>query len=419
MNVSSFFDSKQEVITGFVKKLIEKNRRTFFIAIIASVEIDHLDLFLRKNKVLNETFRFVQRRLIIEFGRNNILRIADGYFLVGVEPDTESFDVSILDHLFSKIDWTQHYGGTQITPTITTQSISKIINLNINNENRHSNHYHKWEKSWRGRIAFDFSELVREKNISLVYQPQFDLEKGKIVGAEALLRIKFNRLGEVNTQKFIAFAEKGDLLDLIFYWSIETSCKDLSEIRKRGIPLPKVSLNSTPLQLTNNLLAIFIKSSIERYKLKGQDIIVEILEGRDSSPIISCIENLNRIRKLGVTFSLDDFSISSPHSLQLFSLPISQIKIDKSVVDFLKGFDDIEFDFSDFFESLQTSRGMTFIAEGVETKKQAELLLKLGVRFAQGFYFSAPLTVDGLVSFYEKSLVRKFKKTILTQQPFV
>ncbi|HBO1218385.1 TPA: EAL domain-containing protein [Pseudomonas aeruginosa] len=409
MNASSFFDSKKEVIASFIKRLIEKNRRTFFIAIIASVEIDFLDLFLRKNKVLNETFGLVQRRLITEFGKNNILKIVDGYFLIGVELDTESFDASILDYLFSKIDWSQHYGGARITPTITAQSISRIINLNINNKNRRSNQYHKWEKSWRGRITFDFSKLVSEKNISLAYQPQFDLRKDKIVGAEALLRISFSRLGEVNTQKFIAFAEKGDLLDLIFYWSIETSCKDLSEIRKRGVPLPKVSLNSTPLQLTNNLLVLFIQSSIERYNLKGQDLIIEILEGRDSAPIISCIENLNRIRNLGITFSLDDFSISSPHALQLLNLPISQIKIDKTVVDILKGFDNIDFDFSDFFESLESSRGMTFIAEGVETKKQAELLLKLGVRFAQGFYFSPPLTVDGFVSFYELFLARNLK----------
>jgi diguanylate cyclase (GGDEF)-like protein/PAS domain S-box-containing protein len=237
----------------------------------------------------------------------------------------------------------------------------------------------------------DLRQAIERNEFTLYYQPQIEIENGKIVGLEALIRWNHPVRGLVSPKDFIPVAEDSGLIVPIGEWVLNEACKQNKQWQDAGLAYVPVSVNlSTRQFLQYNLLEI-IAGILESTGLEPQYLELEITESMtmDVDYAISCLLEL---KKLGVQISIDDFGTgySSLHYLKKF--PIDKLKIDQSFVR------DIMIDPNDA-AIVSTIIAMTHhlklkvIAEGVETKEQLQFLHDNHCNQVQGYWFSPPIPV--------------------------
>lgn len=253
---------------------------------------------------------------------------------------------------------------------------------------------------WReAQIAQAVAEAIETRALCLCFQPKIDLQSGLIVGAEALSRFPSDKLSGQSLDEIFDVAEKrglGTTLDELVLDAYREALIALKD--DHGISLPiSVNLSGAILKAPDRLLA-----KLRALTAEGLDpghTRVEITEnaisGRGQAGVI---ELLDRIVGLGFSFALDDFGTGSGALRHLVSLPVAEIKIDRSFVAAMEADP----------KSLAVVRGLIvtgsdmcvdIVAEGVETLEQAELLRSMGAQVAQGYLWSRPLPFAQFVDF--------------------
>ena len=223
------------------------------------------------------------------------------------------------------------------------------------------------------------------------YQPRFELSTGKLLGFEALARWNDATIGQVPPDQFIRLAEKEGLIiklgtqllqqffEPVQYWNNHYPKAQL-----------KYAVNISPSQLSNPEFVRSLISVIRSYQIPFNCIEFELTESLFSEDGKQLEETLNEIHELGIQFAIDDFGTGYSCLSRLNMLPIDILKIDRSFVDKLS----FEHDGSAIIRSilaLSESLKLDVIAEGIETKEQADLLIQLSCKQGQGYYFSKPL----------------------------
>jgi diguanylate cyclase (GGDEF)-like protein len=236
----------------------------------------------------------------------------------------------------------------------------------------------------RLRKAIELGELA------VVYQPQFDSQNRKLIGAEALLRWNNPEIGNISPTTFIPIAEQTGLIVPIGLWVLEQVCLLQKSLQDAGGPQVKIAVNVSPVQfrqkdLVESFEAIFTKTGVT-----SSCIEVEVTEGTIMGDANSAIETLRRMRTLGLSIALDDFGTGYSSLGYLKKFPIDKIKIDRTFIN------DLETDPDDAviisaIVALSTSLGMTPLAEGVETDRQLHLLQEAGCNQIQGYLLGRPM----------------------------
>jgi diguanylate cyclase (GGDEF)-like protein len=233
------------------------------------------------------------------------------------------------------------------------------------------------------RVALDLGQLRLE------YQPQIDLGSGMAVGAEALLRWRHPARGEISPAVFVPVAEDAGLIGEVGDWVVRTACTQLASWRRRGDGPRHVTVNVSALQLDDECLAARVAAELDRHGLEPRMLGIEITEsalmGRDAG-----IRTLAAIRELGCYIGIDDFGTGHSSLARLRHFPVEVLKIDRSFVDGL-GTDEHDSAIVASIMSMAIAMGLHVIAEGVEHERQADALVRLGCRYAQGFLFSRPV----------------------------
>ncbi|MEA2430440.1 MAG: hypothetical protein QOI19_913 [Thermoleophilaceae bacterium] len=241
------------------------------------------------------------------------------------------------------------------------------------------------------RHALDRDEL------RLVYQPEVDLETGRIVAVEALLRWAHPVHGIVSPAKFIPIAEQTGLIVPIGAWVIREACETAAAWRRqpsgRGL---QVAVNLSPRQLGSVDLLDHVSNALMAAELEPSALCLEITETALMADVRSATETLQSLKSLGVRLAIDDFGIgysSLMHLKQL--LPVDLLKIDKSFVD---GLMDSGADRAIVAAviNLASALGVDAIAEGVETGDQATALRSMNCGLAQGFHFARPTSPEAI-----------------------
>ncbi len=250
----------------------------------------------------------------------------------------------------------------------------------------------------------DLKRAIDKNQFFLLYQPQIDLKKMTIVGAEALIRWNRPEHGIESPLYFIPHAEKtGDIIK-IDGWVMEEALRETTKLSQSGLTDFEISINISGKligdlekfrQLITELSSVydFSKTCIEITETS----LIENLE--------SCTEALEIIKAANGKIALDDFGVgfSSLSYLQVLSIDI--IKIDKSFIDSI----DMNPEGKKIMEmivNLSHELGMKVLAEGVETKKQLDQIIEMGCDYAQGYYFYKPLPVNE----FEELLIEQSKK---------
>lgn len=239
---------------------------------------------------------------------------------------------------------------------------------------------------------------IENEEFSLHYQPQVELESGRIVGLEALVRWTHPELGPVSPAEFIPLGEETGKIVPIGEWVLTLACRQYKLWEKAGLPAVPISVNVSAKQLTLDFVST-VSRVLEEYDMTPCTLELEITESVMQNVEESAII-LNELKSLGVQISLDDFGTGYSSLNYLAHLPIDKIKIDKSFID----------DISDYSNGgvmvktiIDMGKNLNFaiVAEGIENLNQTQFLLQNGCYFGQGYFFSPPLPADQMSNLLE------------------
>jgi diguanylate cyclase (GGDEF)-like protein len=230
--------------------------------------------------------------------------------------------------------------------------------------------------------------LEREE-FQVHYQIQIDVNTGKIISAEALLRWHNYKLGPVGPDEFIPIAEQTGLIVQIGQFVLNKALKVISTAINSGNSDLVIAVNLSPKQFTDPNLLTSIKLEIRRFDVPPNSLELEITEGVLMSGYSNVDQMLQGIHDIGVKISLDDFGTGYSSLSYLRSYPFDALKIDRSFI--------ADIQVHDGKELVNAAIGMAHalnlkvVAEGVETEEQLAILKELGCDLAQGYLFSKPV----------------------------
>ena len=238
-------------------------------------------------------------------------------------------------------------------------------------------------------------QALQLEQFVVYYQPKFCLNKGRLIGTEALVRWRHPEMGLVPPDSFIPLAEDTGLIVSIGAWVLETACHQLRAWQQAGIEAGTVAVNLSGEQLKRGDLVATVKQALQLSGIDASSLELEITEGFIMDQAEQAIAVLSELRALGVTLSIDDFGTGYSSLSYLKKLPINNLKIDRSFVR------DIPEDANDeaiarAIIALAGNLQLDVVAEGIETREQIEFLRREGCRKGQGYLFSPPLSADDL-----------------------
>ena len=249
---------------------------------------------------------------------------------------------------------------------------------------------------------------IEERRFEVYYQPIYSTETGRYVAAEALLRMKDNRHGFISPEVFIPIAEKSGMIIDIGRFVLEEVCRMLSEEGLSRYGLHYVEVNLSVVECIQDDIALSIARVLEKYELAPSSINLEITETAADSFTRIVDNNVNRLHEAGFDFSLDDFGTGYSSINRILTLPLKIIKLDKSIVQPAFSGSDAK-TLLDCSVDMVKKLGLEIVAEGVETKEQAEEIIKLGCDYIQGYYFSRPVPREVFVRMIKEGTIPEVK----------
>ena len=241
-------------------------------------------------------------------------------------------------------------------------------------------------------IAGQLQFAIARNELSMLYQPQFAIEQGRITGAEALIRWQHPTMGMVSPVEFIPIAEESNMILKIGEWVAETVIKQCKKWQSEGLPLHSVAINISARQFDYSDLPQMLSSLLNKHDLDPASFTLE-LELTESMLMRypeQVIQTLNILKSMNFSISIDDFGTGYSSLAYLKRFPIHKLKIDRSfIMDTPDDLDDVAI--ASAIIVMAHELGMKVVAEGVETEAQLALLKSRGCDAIQGYLIGHPM----------------------------
>jgi predicted signal transduction protein with EAL and GGDEF domain len=252
------------------------------------------------------------------------------------------------------------------------------------------------------RIEHMLHEAFNQDELSVAYQPLWDVANDTLVGCEALLRWRQTDDSYVPPDVFVPIAEESGLMIPIGRFVLDQACGQLKTWHREGMSSFRVSVNVSKCQLMSSGFAETVDECIRKHGIDPDCLDLELSERGVLSGDQDVISELHELKRLGVRLSLDDFGTGESAIAYLKDLPIDVIKIDRSFVKGLtkKGKDAA---ITSAMVALAQRLDLTVVAEGVETLDQLAILQELGCDEYQGFYKSPAIPGNRFAGLLKKS----------------
>ncbi|WP_338580709.1 EAL domain-containing protein [Pseudomonas sp. MAG733B] len=243
------------------------------------------------------------------------------------------------------------------------------------------------------QLLQDLRHALEHQEFSLYYQPKFDANNGRPVGAEALLRWEHPTQGMLLPDKFIELAEKTGLIIPIGEWVLNEACRQMREWYVLGYTDWRIAVNLSALQFCHAGLVQSVAKALATHHLPANSLTLEITETTAMSDADASMTVLQELSEMGVDLSIDDFGTGYSSLMYLKRLPANELKIDRGFVR------DLERDSDDAaivsaIVALGQALGLRIVAEGVETGVQQDFLTQLGCDSLQGYLLGHPLPAE-------------------------
>ncbi len=244
-------------------------------------------------------------------------------------------------------------------------------------------------------LANDLRKALDQQEFYLVYQPQIDLNNGKTIGVEALLRWNHPVLGHLSPAHFIPLAEETGLILPIGRWVLTTACRQIKDLQQFSGVCLRLAVNLSAKQFRDVGLVASIRELLSEIGLSADLLELEITESTLMDNIDNATQTLLSLRKMGMTLAIDDFGTGYSSLSYLHHFPIQRLKVDKTFVRRLSTHPE-DSAITEAIIVMAHTMGIKVVAEGIENKHELEFLTSKKCDEAQGFYFSRPLTVEQL-----------------------
>jgi diguanylate cyclase (GGDEF)-like protein/PAS domain S-box-containing protein len=258
--------------------------------------------------------------------------------------------------------------------------------------------FYKPELTRKAEYRFQVEQYLREaiekQELSLVYQPQVDINTGAIIGVEALSRWHHPQLGQVRPDEFIATAEKIGMIKPLTEWVLSTACRQLVAWKEEGFSALRMAVNISPSHFLDKEIVALIKHIIDATGTVPGELELEVTESVVQTDPRN-LKILQDLKDLGVVLAIDDFGTGYSSFASLKHLNVDCLKIDKYFIDDML-IDKKTLTLISSMVEMGHKLGYGIVAEGVETSGQLKILKNLGCETAQGYLFSKPVAADAI-----------------------
>ncbi|HSO46546.1 MAG TPA: EAL domain-containing protein [Rhizobiaceae bacterium] len=227
----------------------------------------------------------------------------------------------------------------------------------------------------------------------LHYQAKQDIHSGRITGVEALLRWQHPDLGTVAPMQFIPIAEETGLIVPIGKWVLRTACQQSMAWQKQGLPPLSMAVNLTPGQFSDGNLLADLKTILVATGMDARLLELEISESQLMRDVEKTMQVLTELKDMGIRIAIDDFGMGYSSLAMLKQFPLNTIKIDRSLIRDAASVTEDK-DITEAIIAMGRTLSLTVVAQGVETKQQAEYLVQNACDEFQGFYLNKPAPAD-------------------------
>ena len=247
---------------------------------------------------------------------------------------------------------------------------------------------------------------IKEDRVEVFYQPFFDTKTQRFTAAEALVRIRDPEGNLIPPKSFIPLAERSGQIRELGIRIFEKVCIFLETGKAQALGIKYIEVNLSAVQFDHENPSAFVQAIMKEHGVKPEWINLEITETAEADVRHVLLKNMEKLSAIGIAFSLDDFGTGRSNLDYFVSMPINNVKFDRS---FTQGYfsDDRVRRVVTGMTRMIHDMGMKIVSEGVETEEQIKGMLALGVDYIQGFCFSKPIPEDELLEFLREKTDKK------------
>ncbi|KIH80521.1 phosphodiesterase DibA [Pseudomonas batumici] len=247
----------------------------------------------------------------------------------------------------------------------------------------------------RVEMAGELRRALEQDELRVYYQPVHELGSSRLIGVEALVRWEHPQRGLVSPGEFIPIAERTGLIAEIDAWVMEQSCRQMCQWLREGVVLSFIAVNVSSRLFARRELYQQVAKVLDDTGLDPALLELEVTESAVMDDPEVALEQLHRLRELGVSLAIDDFGTGYSSLLRLKRLPVQKLKIDQGFVAGLP-WDEDDAAIVRVVIALAQSMGMQVQAEGIEQAEQARFLLDQSCDLGQGYWFGRPMPAQKL-----------------------
>jgi len=247
----------------------------------------------------------------------------------------------------------------------------------------------------------DLHQALKNNEFVLHYQPQLDLNTGKMVGVEALIRWNSPEAGLVLPGKFIAVAEESGLIVQIGEWVIQEVCRQIRSWQDAGYVPLVVAVNLSAIQFRRGDIVDTVTQALKKARVAPEWLELELTESILIQDVERTLSMVEQLKSTNIRLSIDDFGTGYSSLAYLKRFKVDKLKIDQS---FIRNLEVDRDDAAIVRSIIQLAHGLDLrvIAEGVESDKQLAILRNYGCDEVQGYFYSHPLPPEKLVKFLKR-----------------
>jgi diguanylate cyclase len=257
----------------------------------------------------------------------------------------------------------------------------------------------------------ELRRALEQRQLLLHYQPKVDAHTGSVLGAEALVRWQHPEHGLVRPDEFIPLAERTGLIVPLTHYVLDEALRQCRRWRDTGHEV-SVAVNVSARRLLDLQFPDEVSDLLDRHQVPAALLVIELTESTIMADPVHALEILNKLNAMGVQLSIDDFGTGYSSMAYLKSLPVHELKVDRSFVSqMLQSSSDAVIVHSTI--DLGRNLGLRVVAEGVENPLTLQQLDLLGCHAAQGYHISRPVPPDQLITWLQQQTARTTPRPVI------
>jgi len=278
--------------------------------------------------------------------------------------------------------------------------VSATEALSIAKEKKNAIQYHDkalTEKALQRRqLTLDLRKAIENEDLTIVYQPKYNLKTMEATGVEVLVRWEHPTKGFIPPDIFIPLAENHELTGSISMLVVRRIAEELGSSGLLGNKIKSVAMNVSATEFNADQDMYKLVDYIKSFENVAPYMNIEITETATLDNMAKSVEIISSLQKNGISISIDDFGTGYTSLTMLKELTIDEIKIDRSYISEVET-DSRSKTIVSAIIAMSDSFGINLVAEGIETEQQLKILQQMGCQQAQGYYLGRPMKLDDLI----------------------